>query len=100
MAPSGFGSLSKSHDPKGPCAHLPQSPVRPTELGTTEIPLGFGLPQRRQQSRGGREPDRVAVLHDLAPPPDGHMSLPSSRRSDYHHVLTMCDEMTRAQFSD
>src|SRR5260370_38886777 len=28
------------------------------------------------------------------------MSVPYSRRSEYQHVLTMCDEMTRAQFPD
>src|SRR5262245_25042273 len=36
MAPSGVGFVSKSHDPEGPCVHLHQSPVQPTDLGTTE----------------------------------------------------------------
>jgi hypothetical protein len=37
MTPSGNGFVSKSHDPEGPCVHLPHAPVRPVDLGTTEI---------------------------------------------------------------
>src|SRR5512135_3800239 len=36
MAPSGDGSVSKSHDPGGACVHRPQSLITTPDFGTTE----------------------------------------------------------------
>jgi hypothetical protein len=51
--------MSKSHDPEGPCAHLPQSPVRPTDLVTTEA--DFCLGKKATKCLMGTEKDQASI---------------------------------------
>src|SRR5512147_809714 len=62
MAPSGMGSVSKTHFPEWLCAHRHQAPDDTTDLGTTETAnhgAGAAHPQ------GALEPEHALAACDL-----------------------------------